>query len=118
MGLATTIQLAEIQECSYQPLADTIREILPQEAEHHQLGVDGLAQLLKQDFEPATAQGSVDYWYPRVADTFGDMQSERFELYKRFGLRSHSNRELKQAWQKQAADMLHKLSLHPPQADN
>jgi 1,2-phenylacetyl-CoA epoxidase catalytic subunit len=99
MGSATVIQLEELRQCSYQPLADAMADIVPLEQRHAELGRVGLQLLLAEGFDKATAQASVDYWYPRVAASFGRIGTERFAIYRKFGLRQHSNEELLARWQ-------------------
>jgi ring-1,2-phenylacetyl-CoA epoxidase subunit PaaA len=114
MGIATVIQLGELSECSYQPLADVIDGILPAEARHAELGFKGLKTLLERGFDTVAAQASVNYWHPRVADTFGRIDSERFDLYRRFGLRRHNNEQLRERWQTRCREKLDSLGLATP----
>lgn len=114
MGLATVIQLGELADCSYQPLCDTMERILPVERRHAELGLAGMKRLLEGGVDPLTVQASVNYWHPRVADTFGRLDSGRFELYRAFGLRRHSNDELHQQWRHRCAGVLSGLGLTEP----
>lgn len=98
MGRATVIQLEELALCSYQPLAEVFREILPRERRHMELGEEGFERLRETRGNDATLRASLDYWRPRVAASFGGAESERFALLKRFGLRHRSNAELHKAW--------------------
>ncbi|MCP4330296.1 MAG: phenylacetic acid catabolic [Alphaproteobacteria bacterium] len=116
MGSASSIQLAELLDCSYKPLADAMAEIVGREAEHASLGEIGLVQAIDRDANTTPAQGSVDYWYRRVAHTFGRTDSDRFELYRDFGLRRHSNSEMLDAWKDDVAPRLVKLGLEVPAA--
>ncbi len=102
MGRATVIQLGELSHCSYQPLGEVLHDILPRERRHAELGEEGVQKILGDDAK-ATAQimVSVDYWRPRVAESFGGEQSERFDLLKSFGLRHRANDELKKEWSEQ-----------------
>ncbi|MDJ0630586.1 MAG: phenylacetate-CoA oxygenase subunit PaaI [Rhodobacter sp.] len=105
MGHAVTIQLEEFGKVSYQPLAEAFRAILPVERRHAELAQEGLARLL----EPASdgrLQASVDYWWPRVAASFGAADSARFESLREMGLRHQSNAELRTRWEAEAADIL------------
>jgi len=99
MGHATVIQLSDLANGSYQPLAQAFGEILRGERRHAELGVEGLRKLAMQG---ETARGdiskSVDYWWPRVTATFGGKASMRQELLRRFGLRKRSNEELLDQW--------------------
>ena len=114
MGTASSIQLGDQLDCSYAPLAAVLREIVNREAEHAALGETGLARAIEHAEDTAPAQVALDYWYPRVAATFGRMESERFEQYQRYGLRKHSNAELLEAWTADIGPRLVKLGLVAP----
>lgn len=116
MGAATVIQLTELAACSYQPLADAFAEILPVEAAHARLGEAGVRELLADGYDRAAVQASVDYWYPRVAASFGRTGSDHFEAYRRFGLRQRSNEELLASWQQEVGRILADLGLRAPPA--
>jgi 1,2-phenylacetyl-CoA epoxidase catalytic subunit len=116
MGSATVVQLEELAACSYQPLADAIEEIVPVERRHAALGEGGLRQLLADGYDRVAAQSSVNYWYPRVAATFGRAASDHFDAYRRYGLRQRSNEELLAGWQAHAARILARLGLDAPGA--
>ena len=115
MGCATIIYLKEGIGCSYQPLVDAFAEILPVEARHARLGETGVRQLLADGYDRAAVQASVDYWYPRVASSFGRASSDHFEVYRRYGLRQHTNEELCTSWQAEAGRILTGLGLDVPQ---
>jgi 1,2-phenylacetyl-CoA epoxidase catalytic subunit len=114
MGRATVVQLDELTRCSYQPLADAFLEILPVEARHADLGEQGLRVALGKGHDPTDAQASVNYWYPRVADTFGRAASDHFELYRKYGLRQHANEVLLERWKTSIRPVLTELQLHEP----
>ncbi|MBV8573894.1 MAG: phenylacetate-CoA oxygenase subunit PaaI [Acetobacteraceae bacterium] len=115
MGRATGIQLDELTRCSYAPLADTIAEILPQERRHAELGEEGLRVALSRGHDRTDAQASVNYWYPRVADTFGRADSERFEIYRKYGLRQRPNQQLLERWQAVVGPILASFDLQIPE---
>lgn len=99
MGTATVIQLAELVNCSYQPLGAAFREILPREKRHSELGEEGLRNLAARgDAERREIDASVNYWWPRVAATFGAPKSERTDLLRKFGLRHRTNEALLEEW--------------------
>ena len=114
MGLASVNQLGEYADCSYQPLCDATAEILATENRHYELGISGIEHLFEYGFNTESAQSSVNYWYPRVADTFGHMNSERYERLKRFGLRRNDNEQLLKQWRERSAEMLKNLGLAAP----
>ena len=99
MGEASVLQLGDFAECSYQPLGEALSRILPREQSHADLGREGLGKLAAAG-DPARAEisQSVDYWWPRVAATFGGRSSARADMLRRFGLRRRSNEELLSLW--------------------
>lgn len=111
MGLATGVQLQELAQCSYAPLADVLREVASRERRHTELGLEGLERIVDRAEGRARARSCVDYWQPRVAETFGAAQSGRFERLQRMGLRHTPNAELQAAWQAAADSRLLGLKL-------
>lgn len=110
MGVATAHAVGELSRCSYQPLAEVLRDILPREKHHMELGLEGLEKAVK-DGARADAAASLDYWTGRVAETFGPAQSKSFERLKAMGLRHNDNETLRQAWRAEVGDMLASLGL-------
>lgn len=98
MGLATGVQLGEYGRMSYAPLAEEFRDILPREARHTELGIEGLSAITATVEGRDTARKSAEYWRPRVAATFGAAGSTRFETLRRFGLRHEPNEVLLARW--------------------
>ncbi|MBN8188640.1 phenylacetate-CoA oxygenase subunit PaaI [Salipiger thiooxidans] len=107
MGLATQHAVGELARCSYQPLAEVLRDILPREKRHMELGLEGLERIGATD----EARASVAYWMPRVAETFGPAVSERFEKQRAMGLRHTDNETLRSAWRAEAESVLSPLGL-------
>jgi ring-1,2-phenylacetyl-CoA epoxidase subunit PaaA len=114
MGRASIAQLDELSRCSYQPLADTLLEILPVETRHAEFGEAGLRTALAGGYDPTAAQASVNYWYPRIAASFGRAASEHSESYRKYALRSRSNEELLASWRSEVDAALEKLKLRVP----
>lgn len=111
MGTASAVQLGDLLECSYEPLKSAMQRIVPREIAHARLGETGLRQAIERDGARLTAEASVAYWHPRVAATFGRSDSERFELYRRYGLRKHSNAALLARWEGEIVERLARLGL-------
>jgi ring-1,2-phenylacetyl-CoA epoxidase subunit PaaA len=112
MGHAVAVQLDELQQVSYQPLAEVFRTITPIEAIHTELAEKGLSTLAEHD-APAALQDLVNYWWPRVAASFGDDSSQKFEDLKAIGLRKTSNATLKARWEDEATAALAEHGLMP-----
>lgn len=110
MGRAVVVQLAEFALVSYQPLAEAFRAIAPVEAHHAELAEEGLARLL-ESADRGALQASVDYWWPRVAASFGSADSRKFDMLKGWGIRHTPNAELRTRWQGEARAVLDRLGL-------
>lgn len=111
MGRAVTIQLGELARGSYQPLAQTFREILQREEEHANLAVAGLKRIVQNPGARPAVDAAIAYWRPRVAATFGSVASRRFEQLKRFGLRQRPNEVLLSDWSDAVGRTLGELKL-------
>ena len=110
-GLAAKVQLAEMAEVSYQPLAEVFRAILPVETRHAELGLEGLAQIAQSPEGREAAEASLAYWRPRVAAGFGAVNSARHERLAQLGLRHRSNAALLADWEGALSAALADLTL-------
>ncbi|WP_323022265.1 Phenylacetic acid catabolic protein [Pararhodobacter sp.] len=110
-GLAAKVQLAELSQVSYQPLAEVFRAIAPVEARHAELGIEGLAQIARTEGGRAAAEASLAYWLPRVAAGFGAANSARFERLSRLGLRHRTNAAMLAEWEAEIAALRADLTL-------
>ena len=114
MGTASKIQLAELPDCSYAPLANLMESITQGEARHAELGERGLTAVLDQEGN-APAQASIDYWYPRVATSFGRANSLHNQRLRDFGLLKYSNEQRLARWCGEVDDLLTRFNLTPGQ---
>lgn len=114
MGQATVVQLDELTRGSYQPLADTLSGILPVEKQHAELGQQGLRVALDKGHDRTDAQASVNYWYRRVADTFGSSASDHYDQHRKYGLRQKGREELLARWQGDVHPVLEGFGLNVP----
>jgi ring-1,2-phenylacetyl-CoA epoxidase subunit PaaA len=110
-GLAAGVSLDELARVSYAPLAETFRAIAPRERRHTELGIAGLAAIAATEEGRAEAKTAVAYWQPKVADSFGTLNSARFETLRRFGLRHRPNEALHADWTARVRDTLAPLGL-------
>lgn len=113
MGRAVVIQLQELSHASYQPLAEAFRAILPVERHHADLAQEGVERLLETG-DKATLQASVDYWWPRVASSFGATTSAKFDSLKAIGLRHAPNAQLRAQWEAETGKALKAIGLKSP----
>ena len=113
MGRAVVVHLGEMIHVSYQPLSEAFRTILPVEEHHAELAREGVDRLLETQ-DKATLQASVDYWWPRVAASFGTTTSQKFDALKATGLRHTSNADLRATWETETGHLLTELGLTRP----
>ena len=111
MGMATAVQLGELERCSYTPLADAIAAILPREREHAALGESGVRQAIERSGSRTATQAVVDYWLPRGAATFGREDSAHADIYVQYGLRRRGNADMLADWRTQTEAALARLGL-------
>lgn len=104
MGHAVAVQLADMVKLSYQPLAEAFRSIAEVEQRHTELAAEGMASM--DEGAKSQAQTSVEYWWPRVAVSFGSGDSGREEMLAKWGLRHGSAAEMQAAWEARAASAL------------
>lgn len=112
MGCAVGVQLADYTSVSYQPLAEAFREIAPVEARHAELAEEGLQRLMGEG-EGEAIVASIGYWFPRVAASFGQANSPRYEMQKQMGLRQRSNDEMRAEWEAKALAALDRVGIQP-----
>jgi len=113
MGRAVTVQLADMQLVSYQPLAEVFRAIAPVERRHAELAEEGLTRL-KAEGQGADLQAAVAYWWPRVAASFGQANTDRGEALRAMGLRRSDTDNLRTRWQADATAALERVGLRTP----
>ena len=110
MGRAVVVQLQELAQVSYQPLAEAFRAILPIELHHADLALEGVEKLLTTE-DKSILQASATYWWPRVASSFGAVASQKFDTVQAMGLRDLPNADLRAQWEDVAGQILNRLGL-------
>lgn len=114
MGHAVMVQLADFVKVSYQPLADAFRAIAPREERHMQLAQEGAIRLLETGTPERQLQEAVDYWWPRVAPSFGSPDEARIERLRKWGLRHADGDAMLEEWEANAGTALAELGLSRP----
>ena len=97
-GLAAGVTLEEMATRLLRPARRDLPRHRPRERRHTDLGIAGLADIAATEEGRAEAKAAIAYWQPKVADSFGAMNSARFETQKRFGLRHRPNEALLADW--------------------
>jgi len=114
VGESLAIQLRDIAGCSYAPLGEIIELMAAREAVLAALAPPLLQAAIERDGRAGNAQAALDYWYGRAAATFGRMESERFAVYRRYGLRKETNQALLARWRAAVDAPLAELGLLVP----
>lgn len=113
MSRAVVVQLAEFSMISYQPLAEAFRAVAPIEGRHAELAQEGAVKLVETGHLPEM-QAAVDYWWPRVAASFGSDASTKFDSLRDMGLRKTTNAAMRTRWEAEASNLLESLGLKKP----
>lgn len=113
VGDSLAHQLRDLSGCSYAPLDAELPFIATRAALLAGLAEPLLAAAIERAESPRPAQAALDYWWPRACATFGrqDPDSERFDLYRRYGLRKEPNRVLLERWAEAMRARLGRLGL-------
>jgi ring-1,2-phenylacetyl-CoA epoxidase subunit PaaA len=111
-------QLEEFMNCSYQPLAEILPQVIKEEMGHIGYGASKAAELAAQgDESKERLQKAVDFWYPKALDMFGRSGSKRSERYRYWGLKRRSNEQARQEYIREVDPLIVKLGLQVPDTD-
>lgn len=114
VGQSLVIQLTDLADCSYTPLAGELRAMTPAEQLLADLAPPLLQAAIVRDSRLSAAQSALDYWYGRAAATFGNIESERFAVYRRYGIRRDNNAALLGQWRRRIDGRLKEWGLKVP----
>jgi ring-1,2-phenylacetyl-CoA epoxidase subunit PaaA len=111
-------QLEEFMNCSYQPLAEILPQVIKEEMGHIGFGASKASELAaKGDEGKERLQKAVDFWYPKALDMFGRSGSKRSERYRYWGLKRRSNEQARQEYIREVDPLIVKLGLQVPEID-
>jgi ring-1,2-phenylacetyl-CoA epoxidase subunit PaaA len=89
--LAEIIQMEDLLECSFLPLRSLAQQLMPEEKFHAGFGRNRLQQLCATPEGKAEAQTALDRVFPVILPFFGQSQSKNSELFRKWGIKQHSN---------------------------
>lgn len=108
-------QLEEFLDCSYAPLDRSVRTMLPEEEGHIEFGTTATAELAAKGGEAKErVQKSVDYWFVKALDMFGNSGSYRSERFRYWGIKRRSNAEAREAYLTEVVPLIEKAGLKVP----
>ena len=106
-------------QSSYAPLASVALTMVKDERGHSNMGYISVRQLLEEDPDARlAAQARVhDYHYPFFMAAFGSDDSANNASWRRWGLKLHTNPQLRQAYHQEMVEVLTSLGIDPPDPD-
>ncbi len=109
------LQESEWQESSYAPLAQVSPKVLREERGHAGMGLRHLREALQRDSENYDrANELLVEWWPMSLDMFGRSDSTRNRRYRAWGLKKHTNEQLRTAFIADTRPQLQALGLTVP----
>jgi ring-1,2-phenylacetyl-CoA epoxidase subunit PaaA len=108
-------QLDEFLGSSYLPLERAVLTMEPEEAGHIEFGTNLSAELAgKGGEQKERLQKSVDYWYVKALDMFGQTESRRSERFRYWGLKRRSNAEARDEYRQEVDPLIQSMGLTVP----
>jgi len=108
------MQIAEWADSSYEPVAQVVPRVFREERGHAGMGYSHLQDMVAEPEGRAEAQKKLDIWWPMALDMFGNSVSSRNERYRAWGLKKHTNAQLRDAFISNTVPMVEALRLHVP----
>lgn len=108
------MQIAEWADSSYEPLARVVPRVFREERGHAGMGYMHLAELVRDERNRAEAQEKLKVWWPMTLDMFGNTHSSRNKRYRAWGLKKHTNCQLRDAFIANTTPQLEALGLKAP----
>ncbi|MEA2639355.1 MAG: ring,2-phenylacetyl-CoA epoxidase subunit PaaA [Chloroflexota bacterium] len=108
-------QLDEFLDCSYAPLDRAVRTMEPEEEGHIEFGTVEAGDLAARGGEwKERVQKSVDYWYVKSLDMFGNSNSYRSERFRYWRLKRRSNADARAEYMAEVNPLIEKMGLTIP----
>lgn len=98
----------------YQPLAQVSPQLEADEEFHTKAGFRHLAEICAAPAGKAAAQERLTKWWPAALDMFGRSKSVNAPVYVKWGIKMHTNEELRQRYIAEAVPEIGKLGLEVP----
>jgi 1,2-phenylacetyl-CoA epoxidase catalytic subunit len=108
------MQIAEWADSSYEPITKVVPRVFREERGHAGMGYAHLTELLRDSKRQAEAQEKLEIWWPMALDMFGNSQSARNTRYLAWGLKKHTNAQLREAFIANTVPMIEALGLRVP----
>ncbi len=107
-------QLEDVRACSYGPWARAIEGIFKEEKFHIRHGEVWVKRLAQDPVTHDEAQRTFEKWYARTMNIFGRPGSAKNALYRKLGLKSRDNSEVRQGFADEIARLCKQFGLEVP----
>lgn len=106
-------------QSSYTPLARVSLKVVKDERGHSNMGYLNVRACLDADPDARlkASQRITEYWYPYFMAAFGSDDSKNNRAWREWGLKQHTNPELRAAYHEEMVRVLESLGLDVPDAD-
>lgn len=110
-------QVKEFAESTYAPARHMAPMILKEEAGHFAHGMQLMREASAAEESKIRAQAALERFYPFTLDMFGKSASRRSDAAARWGLRKHTNGELREIYKQDIAKQITKIGYRVPEDD-
>ncbi len=104
-------------QSSYAPLARVALKVVKDERGHANMGYIHVREALESGGKTAREEAErrlAEYWYPQFMASFGASDSRNNENWRRWGLKQHTNDQLRVAFDREMREVLDSLGLETP----
>lgn len=106
-------------QSSFTPLARVSLKVVKDERGHSNMGYLNVRACLENDPDARlkAEQRISEYWYPYFMAAFGSDDSKNNRAWRKWGLKQHTNPELRAAYHSEMVQVLDSLGIEAPDAD-
>lgn len=108
------MQIAEWNDMSYAPVANVVPRVFREERGHAGMGYRHLREMCGDEAGRAEANERMKTWWPMTLDMFGRSDSTRNKRYRAWGLKKHTNAQLREAFIEDTVPQIEALGLDVP----
>lgn len=112
--LAEILQVEDLLECSYVPLRKAAKITMPEEKFHATFGERACAELVKTPEGRAGVQAGINKLFPILPAFFGRSGSKNNALYRKWGIKSRTNEDMRADYLGRARVLVEKIDLKLP----
>ena len=109
------MQIAEWADSSYAPVAAVVPKVFREERGHAGMGYKHLSEIFARDpGQRELGNEKLKAWWPMALDMFGQSKSKRNARYRAWGLKKHTNEQLRDAFIADTLPQIEALGLVVP----